>query len=82
MKTGDDNEDQNRDDDRDEYGDDDDVFEDYNDGSDNYLNFPQEEEQRREEDVGDSYSSVHYSSLDDDGAFFGDENRSGTPEDL
>ena len=72
MKTCNDNKDQDRDDDMDEYGDDDDVFEDYNGGSDDYLNFPHEEEQKRLDDVGDSYSSVHYSSLDDEGGFFAD----------
>ena len=77
MKTGNKNKDQDREDDLDEYGDDDDVFEDYNDGSDNYLNFPHEEELRRQ----DSYSSVHYSSLDDESNFFA-ETRCASPEEL
>ncbi|XP_078361691.1 regulating synaptic membrane exocytosis protein 2-like isoform X1 [Oculina patagonica] len=86
LKTGSDDGDQVHDDVMDEYDDDDDVFEDQDDGSesDNYLNFPHEEEQRRLDGSCDSYSSVHYSSLDEEGAFYvvAQCASGGTPEDL
>lgn len=66
----------------DDENEDDDVFEDYNEGTDKYLNFPHEEDETQQRDgCGESYSSVHYSSLDDDS--FADESQGasgGTPE--
>lgn len=58
-----------------EYDEDDDVFEDDVDASDNYLNFPHDEEQGRQEGLDDSYSSVHYSSLEEESTDFVDESR-------
>ena len=68
MKTG-------HDDGMDEYDEDDDVFEDDIDGSDNYLNFPHDEEQGQQDGLHDSYSSVHYSSLEEESTSFADESQ-------
>lgn len=54
---------------------DDDVFEVDVDGSDNYLNFPHDEEQGRQDGLNDSYSSIHYSSLDEESASIADESQ-------
>jgi len=62
----------------DDYDADDDVFEDDVDGSDNYLNFPDDEEQGRQDGLDDSYSSVHYSSLEDESTNFADESQGAT----
>lgn len=61
----------NGNDDKDDDDGDDDVFEDYNEGTDKYLNFLHDEEQSQRDGSAESYSSVHYSSLDDD-SFAGD----------
>lgn len=68
MKTG-------TDDGMNEYDEDDDVFRDDIDGSDNYLNFPHDEDQRRQDGLDDSYSSVHYSSLEEENTNFTDESQ-------
>ena len=60
----------------DEYDEDEDVFEDDIDASDNYLNFPHDEEQGlRQEGLDDSYSSLHYSSLEEEITSFVDESQ-------
>lgn len=59
----------------DEFDEDDDVFEDDIDESDNYLNFPHDEEQGRQKGLDDSYSSVHYSSLEEEITSFVDESQ-------
>lgn len=68
MKTG-------TDDGMDEHDEDDDVFQDDIDGSDNYLNFPHDEDQRRQDGLDDSYPSVHYSSLEEENTNFTDESQ-------
>lgn len=70
MKTGHENDVDEHDEDED-----DDVFEDDVDGSDNYLNVPHDEEQGRQDGLNDSYSSVHYSSSDEECANIADESQ-------
>lgn len=63
MKTGHDHK-------MDDHDEDDEVFEDDIDRCDDYLNFPHDEEQGRQEGLDDSCSSVHYSSLEEESAHF------------
>ena len=62
----------------DDYDEDDEVFEDDINRSDDYLNFPHNEEQGRQDGLDDSYSSVHYSSLEEESTNFADESQGAT----